>query len=270
MPDLIIQENENLIRQDIITQTSGYNVSDRYVPIATQAVLDEIKDYTGIEPKITGFNNANVRKLEKNGFQKHAVICEMPNSDMLDGTKMNIILFNSNDRSTSLRIFMGAIRAACSNQCVWGDQIAEPVTIRHSNTQWKHSIYNLMDQYEDTQKATEDMIKQMMSKSISHYTVNDIIHQVSENILDPDITGSILDPNQLNNAHRVEDLGRDLWHTYQRIQYNLLQGGVDRVIQKIDDDGILFDHISKTHKVTDTAKQIEFNRALHKIVMEYA
>ncbi len=266
--DLMIKENKKLVRQDIITQTNGYNVSDRYVAIATQDVLNEIKEYTGVEPKITGFNNANVRKTEKNGFQKHALICEMPDSEMIDGTKMNMILFNSNDRSTSLKIFMGAIRMACSNQMVWGEEIGEPVSIRHTQKEWKHSIHSLMDDYEETQRKTQAMIDRMMNTYMSYGDIGRFTERVYEELLAPDITGSVFDTLQLNAAHRKEDMGKDAWHTFNRIQYNVLNGGVDRIIEKADDQGILFDVVSKTHKVSDTAKQIKFNKQLHNIMME--
>ena len=268
MADLMIQQNERLVRQDIITQTNGYNVSDRYVAIATQDVLNEIKAYTGSEPKITGFNNANVRKQEKNGFQKHALICEMPNAEMIDGTKLNMILFNSNDRSTSLKVFIGAIRMACSNQMVWGEQVAEPISIRHTQKEWKHSIHTLMDEYEETQRQTQEMINQMMNRYVSYGDIGRFTERVTEELLQPEITGEVLDVLDLNKAHRKEDAGKDLWHMYQRVQYNVLQGGVDRVIDKSNEEGILIPTISKTHKVTDSHKQIDFNRKLHTMAME--
>jgi len=266
--DLMIQQNERLVRQDIITQTNGYNVSDRYVAIATQDVLNEIKAYTGVEPIITGFNNANVRKQEKNGFQKHALICEMPNSEMIDGTKMNMILFNSNDRSTSLKIHLGALRMACSNQMVWGEEIAEPVSVRHTNKEWKHSIHTLMDEYEEAQRKTQEMIDRMMNTYMSYGDIGRFTERVYEELLQKDITGSVFDTMQLNSAHRKEDIGKDAWHTFNRVQYNVLNGGVDRIIEKADDNGVLFDVISKTHKVSDSAKQIKFNKQLHNIIME--
>jgi hypothetical protein len=268
MADLMISQNEKLVRQDIITQTEGYNVSKKYVPIATQDILTEIKDYTGSEPLITGFNNANVRKAEKNGFQKHALICEMPDAQMIDGTKINMILFNSNDRSTSLKIFIGAIRMACSNQMVWGEELTQPISIRHTQQEWKHSIHTLMDEYAETQRKTQEMIDNMMNRYVSYGDIGRFTERVVEELLAPDIVGSIFDPMQLNAAHRKEDTGKNLWNMFNRVQTNLLNGGVDRIIEKADDNGILFDVVSKTHKVTDTSKQIKFNRELHTMAME--
>lgn len=268
MPDLIIAENKNPIRQDIITQTEGYNVSERYVPIATQQVIDTIKDYSGVEPRIIGFNNANVRKPEKNGFQRHAVMLQFPDAMMLDGTKMNMILFNSNDRSTALKIHMGALRMACSNQMVWGDEIAEPVSLRHTKKDWKESIYTLMDAYAETQRKTQEMIDNMMNRYVSYGDMGRFAERVTEEIINVDITGHLLDPLQLNDAHRKEDVGKNLWLLFNRVQYNTINGGVDRIIDKTDEDGILFETVSKTHKMTDEAKKIKVNKKLHSMALE--
>jgi hypothetical protein len=267
--DLMISENGRLVRQDIVSQTQAYgDVSKRYIPIATNNVLEVMRERAG-SLKITGFNNANVRKKEKDGFQRHAMMVEFENAEMIDGTKMNMILFNSNDRSTSLKIFMGSLRAACSNQCVWGDQIAEPVSIRHTNKDWKESIYTLMDAYEETQKQTQSMIENMINRYVSYGDIGRLTERVAEELVNPNITGHVLDPMQFNNAHRKDDIGKDLWHTYQRIQYNLIQGGINRIVDKTDDQGMLFETMSKTHKITDISKSIELNRKLHEMAMEY-
>lgn len=268
MPDLMIKANDKKVRTDIIEQKDGFNVSKRYIPIATQDVIKEIRKQAG-EVKITGFTNANVRKPGKDGFQKHAVICELPDADMIDGTKMNIIIFNSNDRSTSLKIFMGSLRMACSNQMVWGEQIAEPISIRHTQKDWKESIKDLMDEYEIIKLETEQMIEDMMNKELSLVDTANLCYEVALELIEPDISGQILDPMQFNSLHRVEDRGRDLWHTFNRIQYNMMNGGIKRVIEKEDENEVLLPTISNTHKITDASKQIDFNRRLHKIVMTY-
>ena len=175
---------------------------------------------------------------------------------MVDGTRMNMILFNSNDRSSSLKIHLGALRAACSNQLVWGEELFEPLSIRHSQKDWKQSIYTLMDAYEETQRETQAMIEMMMKTYVSYGDIGRMVERVSEEILEPSIVGSVLDPLQLNIAHRKEDTGKTLWNTYNRIQYNLLQGGVDRIIEKTEED-VLFETISATHIVSDTKKLIK-------------
>ena len=269
--DLMIGENSKLVRQDIIQQTGGYNVSDRYVPISTESVLNEIKSYSGAEPKITGFNNANVRKAEKQGFQRHAIIAEMPNAEMIDGTKMNMILFNSNDRSTSLKIHIGSITKACSNQLVWGEEVTEALSIRHTTkeAEWKHSIHALMDEYEKTQEDTKKIIIAMQDRYMSYGDQGRFAEQVVAEIIDPSIVGSVLNPLQLLMAHNKEQRNnKTLWISMQNIQYNIMHGGMDRIIEKTDENGLLFDSISTTHKITDISKNIKMNRSLNNMAMD--
>jgi hypothetical protein len=268
MADLMISENHRLVREDIISQTNGYNTSARYIPIATREVL-EIIGQKAEDYKIIGFNNTNVRKKDKDGFQKHAVMVEFPNAEMIDGTKMNMILFNSNDRSTSLKIFMGSLRAACSNQCVWGDQIAEPISIRHTNKEWKHSIYSLMDEYEEVQRQTEEMINRMMNRYMSYGDMGRFAERVADEVINPVITGELVDPLELLVSRRPEDHHKDLWRTFNKAQEYTLHGGLTRLVKKEDDEGHLFDTYSKTHVIKDTKKQIDINRQLHSLAMEY-
>jgi len=125
-----------------------------------------------------------------------------------------------------------------------------------------------MDAYEETQRKTQEMIERMMGTYMSYGDIGRLTERVVEEIIEPEITGRIFDPMQFNIAHRAEDTGKNAWNTFNRIQTNLMEGGVERVISKADDAGVLFDVVSKTHKVTDSTKQIDFNKRLHNIIME--
>ncbi len=267
--DLMIKENNRTVDQILVNQKQGFNVSERYVAISTQEVLDEIKSYTMKDPKIIGFNKRNVRKPGKQGFQGHAIIAEMPDSLMLDGTRINMILFNSNDRSSALKIHLGALRAACSNQLVFGTELFEPTSIRHTKKEWKDSIHTLMDNYAESQQAMHDTIQRMMSKYMSFGDQGRFAEMVANDILEPEIEGFIIDPSELNIAKRVEDKGKTLWTTFNRIQSSLVEGSINRIIKKEDDNGVLFDSVSKTHKLTDQAKIIKMNKQLHEAAMQF-
>ncbi len=251
----------------LLNQTEAYgDVSDKYIATSTESIITELQKYSDF--KSVGFGKASVRKQEKEGFQKHMVMLQDSNSEMVDGN-LRLVLFNSNDRSTSIRLYMGYYRDACANDCVFGDDIMVPVSIKHTKQDWKYNIYQMMQQYEEVQKQTEAMIQRMMNQYISYGDIGRMAEKVSTELLNPSITGTVLDPLQLNTAHRTEDTGKNLWSTYNRFQYNLLQGGVDRVIS-MTEDNVLFKTISKTHVVNNDQKKIEFNRKLHTMFMEVA
>ena len=272
MADLIIGENNRLVRQDIISQNRGYNTSDKYVSIQTKEVLDII---TEVEPgaEITGWINSNVRKKEKESFQRHAMMIRMPNSEIITGVHTNLVLFNSSDRSSSLKMYTGAFRAVCSNGIVFSDtgEAMNELSTTHQNTQWRHLVYKLMEDYAKNQEQTRKMVEEMQKKYMSYGDMGRLAEKVTEEILNPIITGTVIDPMQLLVAKRAEDTPKDLWTVFNKIQEHLLQGGITRIVEKVDEDddqGRLMVTESNTHKIKDATKQIKVNRALHAMAME--
>jgi len=101
------------VNEDIITNKEVYgDVSAKYINTSTEDVITELSQYMDIKP--VGFSASRVRKLEKENKQKHMIMLEPEDAQMPEGT-LRLVLFNSLDRSTSIRIYLGYYRDACSN-----------------------------------------------------------------------------------------------------------------------------------------------------------
>ena len=246
----------NKIEQEVINNKSVYgNVSNKYINTSTEEIITEFKRYMNITP--IGFSKSKVRKIEKENKQKHVVMLEPDDSKMVDGTNLRLIIYNSLDKSTSIRIYLGAYRDVCENGLVFGDDIMQPIRIKHTYQGWKDVIAKVANEYQSAKYRTEQTIKQMMNKYLSYGQQGMLAEQIA-NIINKDITGHIIDPLQLNIAHHPEDMGKNIWYTYQRIQYNVMNGGIERVISR-DKEQL----ISKTHKVTDPYKQLKYNLEIY-------
>ena len=246
----------NEVNQDIITNSKVYgDVSDKYINTSTEDIITEISKY--IPVNAVGFSASRVRKAEKENKQKHMIMLEPENADMPEG-KLRLVIFNSLDRSTGIRIYLGYYRDACANDCVFGDDLMEPIRIKHTNTSWKEVIKRTADSYLSVKDETERTINSMLNKYVSYGDQGRYTESITD-IINRDITGRLIDPMELNVAHRIEDTGKDLWHMYQRVQYNVMQGGIQRAI-KIENETTL----SNTHKVTDQHKQLKYNLELFK------
>ena len=273
MSDLLISKNNKLVRQDIITQNQPYgDVSNRYKPIVTNDVLDIIREVRP-DMEIVGFNNANVRIKDKDTKQRHVLMLEFNDAEMIDGTKMNLVLFNSLDRSMSMRLIAGSIRMACSNNIVWADSIMEELRIKHTRQDWQHSVQSLMENFEETQRKTQETINAMMDRYMSYGDSGRFAERVAEEIINPSISGTLLDPKEMLIAQRKEDIGKNLWKNFNIIQEYLSTGNLHRIIEKTDDSDPkhprLIETISKTHKITDETKRIKLNKQLSEMAMEY-
>ncbi len=262
--DLMVKKGE--IRKldfNLLNQTEGFNVSDRYQAIPTQSIIDIIEEQSG-PTRIVAFNKVNVRKPGKQGFQRHVVMLELENSKMLDNTSMNIVLYNSNDRSSSVKLFAGSIRAACDNSLVWGDEIMPQVKINHSTINWQGRIDDMLQTFHQAQEKTHNTIQQAMNKYMSYSDQVTYAHEVAELL---DMEGRLLDPAELNIAHRQEDLDKTLWTTFNKIQYNVINGGMQRLMD-IEVDGIKTTKLNKTHKITDSNKSIKLNRQISDLMIK--
>jgi len=245
----------NEINKSIITNKEVYgNVSEKYINTSTEDIITELNKYMVVKP--VGFAASNVRKLDKQNKQKHVIMLEPEDAQMPEGT-LRLVLFNSLDRSTGIRIYLGYYRDACANDCVFGDDIMQPIRIKHTYRNWQSVIAKVADEYQSAKYRTEQTIDQMMNKYLSYGQQGLLTEQIAD-IINKDITGRIIDPLQLNVAHRIEDTGKDVWHTYQRIQYNVMNGGIERIVNH-DKEQL----VSKTHKVTDQHKQLKYNLEIY-------
>lgn len=262
------------VNKDIITNTETYNTSERYNQVSTQQVIDEMNQY-GKNFKIMNFSQANVRKKDKRNKQSHLLMLQGDGSELIAGNNMQIALANSSDRSSALKLHIGVFRAICLNGMILGEEFMEPISIRHLSSEankdnWKHSVASLMDEYENIQLRTSDMIERMMNKRLSYYDMAEFATKVSTDILSPVITGDLVDPLQMLVAQRSEDVGKDLYRTYNKIQEYAIQGGLHRIIKKTDPDepSRIVDIVSNTHKITDTDKVVKINKQIHSLAME--
>ena len=243
------------VNEDIITNKEVYgNVSDKYINTSTEDIITEFSKYMPVKP--VGFSASRVRKQEKQNKQKHMIMLEPEDAQMPEGT-LRLVIFNSLDRSTAIRIYLGYYRDACSNNCVFGNDLMEPIHIKHTFKDWKETVKRTANSYQSAKYNTEQTINCMMNKYMAYDQQGRYVENIAT-MINKDITGRLVDPMELNIAHRIEDSGKDLWHTYQRIQYNTMNGGVQRSI-RVDDEITL----SNTHKITDQYRQLKYNLALY-------
>jgi hypothetical protein len=132
-----------------------------------------------------------------------------------------LILLNSHDGSSSYQLLSGVFRFVCSNGLIAGD-IFDDIRIRHSGDVVDNviegsyqvlndtrEIMNRLDTYKSITLTPQD--QQAFAKSA-------ISLRWDHNA--PVSTDSIL------RANRFDDRGADLWTTFNRVQENLLKGGV--------------------------------------------
>lgn len=133
-----------------------------------------------------------------------------------------IILLNSHDGSSSYQMLPGLFRQVCQNGLICGETFGE-VRVPHKGDvvsqviEGAYEVLGIFDQVEEKRDAMQSLVlpppvRHALAKAAITYRFGEDHQPVTE--------AQVLTPR------RYEDYSDDLWTTYQRIQENLIKGGL--------------------------------------------
>jgi len=136
-----------------------------------------------------------------------------------------ILMFNSHDRTKRYQLSAGVYRMICSNGLIVASHMLSRTVLTHYHV--RHSIAELVS--EATALAARsgmvmDIVESMRDRVL---TVGEQL-DLARKAIDIRYRGIPTDlrPETLLNVRREEDAGDDLWHTFNRVQENMIVGGV--------------------------------------------
>jgi hypothetical protein len=142
-----------------------------------------------------------------------------------------IILINSHDGASSYQMLAGMFRFVCCNGLIVGNVI-DDIRIPHKGNV-EHEVidgaFRVLDEFEVVKAAADDMkaVPLAHSEELAFSTAA-LALRFGEQVVQQD-GGHHPTPvtaEQLIAARRPEDLGHDLWTTFQRVQENVIRGGL--------------------------------------------
>jgi hypothetical protein len=191
---------------------------DRYAFIPTLSVIDGLRR-EGFEP--FEVRQTRTRDASKRAFTKHMVRMRHPDAASNGKEVPELILLNSHDGSSSYQLLSGVFRFVCSNGLIAGD-IFNDIRVRHSGDvvgnviegsfqvlENTREIMNRLDTYKGITLAPQE--QQAFANAALRLRWDDNAPVTADNVL---------------RANRFDDRGSDLWTTFNRVQENLLKGGV--------------------------------------------
>ena len=202
----------------IFSEIKHNSRSERYTYIPTITLLDNLKR-EGFQPFFAC--QTRVRDLSKREHTKHML--RLRREGQITGNQVpEIILLNSHDGSSSYQMLPGIFRAVCQNGLICGETFGE-VRVPHKGDVVERVIegaYEVLGIFESVDEKREEMqqmilpppAQQALAKAALTYRFGDEHHPVTE--------------SQILSPRRWQDNNPDLWTTYQRIQENLIKGGL--------------------------------------------
>jgi hypothetical protein len=176
----------------------------------------------------------------------------------IDGDRIELVISNSHDKSSSFKVNIGVFRLVCSNGLVLGENLLQPMIIPHKGFLTK-VVPELIDLYmAKALDKVEESIKKMQEKKLSTKEKKDLAEKAF--YLKHKEGYAPFDLVQLYTPNRKEDNGSDLWSIYNVIQENLTHGIYD--IIGANGKG------RKAKKITSPMSNLEINQKLHDLAME--
>ncbi len=253
MANIINTERFATINQ---TNRCESKTSNKYSFIPTTTCLDVLKS-EGWNPR--EIKEAGTRKEELKGFQRHIV--RLQHIDTIDSFRTvgdevpEIVLINSHCGASSFQLMAGIFRLVCTNGLVSGD-----IALQHRITHKGYTNQAVFDALENITKSipeTMDNIKKFKSIQLSEGEQE--IFADAAIPLRFDGEKYTVEPSSLLRRRRYHDDSNDLWSTFNRVQENIIKGGVRQ--RKVNPKPYTNPYI-RSRKVKDIKEDIRLNKSL--------
>ncbi|MFY9073703.1 DUF932 domain-containing protein [Malaciobacter mytili] len=235
-----------------------HEVSEKYHFIPTIDIVENLREQSWFPVSVS---EAGVRDISKDGFQQHYVRFQNF-QDLINpsGNVVELLLFNSHDRSKAFTISAGIYRYVCSNGLVIADSVFDSYKIKHLGDR-NNDVENAVARITEVKPKLLSKIAKFesikLNKSEKEAFMQSALPLRFENHLELD------NPNDLLNPLRVEDTKDDLYTTLNVLQENLLSSKISGYNK---DTGRRF----TSKEITSISKDVEINKGLWDIAERIA
>ena len=237
-----------VVAPSIFAEEKHESRSARYTCIPTGDVLRGLRK-EGFSPFMVC--QARPRDEGKREHAKHMV--RLRHASQIESREANeIILLNSHDGSSSYQMLSGVFRFVCSNGMVSGDTLSD-IRIRHKGNIVDNVIEGAFRVLEDFEQIGGQM-QGMKALALNQGEQNAFAHAALALKYDTDLAPAPVTESQVLRPRRPEDAASDLWTTFNRVQENMIKGG----LRGRSSTG----QVRQTREVTGIDQNIKLNRAL--------
>ena len=209
------------VAPSIFAEAAHDSRSERYTYIPTSTVLIGLQK-EGFQPFMVA--QTRVRDEGKRDFTKHMIRLRHP-SQINDTEANEVILLNSHDGTSSYQMVAGLLRFVCMNGLVCGETVTD-VRVRHKGQIVDNVIegaFEVLDGFKLVREVRDDMRAITLAPAEAAAFGRAALALKYE----PDATKPApITETQLLAPRRMADAGSDLWSTFNRVQENIVQGGL--------------------------------------------
>jgi hypothetical protein len=169
-----------------------------------------------------------------------------------------IVLLNSHDGTSAYQLRMGIYRVICTNGLIVSRGAFPAYCVSHRGNvvdEVVTSALKLAEQFESLAAEVTRMEEQPLFKEEQvRFAERALMLRYA------DLTESGMEPSRLLTCRRSEDVGDDLWSVMNRVQENLLRGGVSR--------RSVTGRLTRTRRISSIREDVRLNGGLWDLARE--
>jgi hypothetical protein len=248
--------NEELrsLAPSVFAEHAMLGVSDNYSFLPTIHAIDGLRN-AGWNP--VWVSEQTVRLDTRKGFQKHMI--RFQRADLIGkDTEFcpEICLVNSHDRSSAYQIHAGIFRMICGNGLIIADTTFERVSIRHSGFE-PSLVVDASLKVVDSLPQLTDAVESFRARRLTP-AESKVFAESAILLRYDDLQAAPVSPQKLLEPRRAEDSADNLWTTFNRVQENLIRGGLKDYSRRKADGK----RHPRTRAVAGLDENVRLNKAL--------
>jgi hypothetical protein len=212
----------------VFATTAHASRSDRFKPIATIEVL-RMLDQEGFG--VVGAMQSVARTEDRKDFTKHMLRLREKNGvqKKVGDTVFEVLLKNANDGSAAYDLLSGLFRIRCMNSLVAMDTQMSTQRVRHSGDVAPKVIDGVFSVIKDAERALQapDQWGQLQLAAPEAEAFAKAAHAIRFPVDEENNQTTHVQPLQLLKPRRQGDFADDLWTVFNRVQENVVRGGLD-------------------------------------------
>ena len=217
-------EDDTLRRQapSIFAVGPMAGVSNRYTFVPTARIVTGLRELDWVPVTV---EEQRIRQEARRGFQKHLLrFRRAEQMQTLDEWNVELVLVNSHDAGCAYQLHAGIFRRICSNGLVLSEGSFTAIRFRHAGLEPDEVVQASLRLIEFMPRVGE-LVSRFKTRLLDAAESQRFAEQALL-LRYPSLPEAPIDADTLLKARRPEDEGRDVWNTTNRLQENLIGGGV--------------------------------------------
>jgi hypothetical protein len=253
--------------------------SERYAHVRTSDIV-EVLEQDGWS--LDHSEQARTRTADRAHHAKHMLRFSHPTLPMVSGVRPQVVVLNSSDGSSAVKMFAGILRMACMNGIITGESFAS-MSLHHRGATLNDQIAAHAATLKSRIPEVIDVIERWRSTEVDPATQVDFAAAAAElrfpgarivagsgdmpiSLGCPGADGypaRIVNARSLLGTRRWADNESNLWHIFNRVQENLIRGGAQTATLAKNEDGSPLGYgWARARKVTGITANQNINQGL--------